>query len=276
MQGCGERRRSFVDVVVQDRCFRQSASFVSFLFPPPPIPLGQAISLSGGWSDPARTHARTHQVLLEGWRTDGSKERSKERRKKERDQIGGVYISREHSSDCCILCLLFFFFSFFFPLCGVALHNETQRTSIALVCLHSFFISITFVRSFISFLRPSVHSVVSSSSSSFESAFPSPRLHPPPLFPFHHPHTSHAMEVHRCRFVDYVPAAINALTFTPVSTRPLLACGRANGDIELWNPKNDWTVEKVPSPLHPLQKICYPIQDPSRKSHSWRISPNEP
>jgi len=53
------------------------------------------------------------------------------------------------------------------------------------------------------------------------------------------------MEVHRCRFVDYVPAAINALTFTPVSTRPLLACGRANGDIEIWNPKNDWTVEKV-------------------------------
>ncbi|GJJ77656.1 U3 small nucleolar RNA-associated protein 4 [Entomortierella parvispora] len=53
------------------------------------------------------------------------------------------------------------------------------------------------------------------------------------------------MEVHRCRFVDYVPAAINALTFTPTSTRPILACGRANGDIELWNPKNDWTVEKI-------------------------------
>ncbi|KAF9919581.1 U3 small nucleolar RNA-associated protein [Linnemannia zychae] len=53
------------------------------------------------------------------------------------------------------------------------------------------------------------------------------------------------MEVHRCRFVDYVPAGINALAFTPNTTRPVLACGRANGDIELWNPKHEWTLEKV-------------------------------
>ncbi|KAF9100320.1 U3 small nucleolar RNA-associated protein [Mortierella sp. GBA35] len=53
------------------------------------------------------------------------------------------------------------------------------------------------------------------------------------------------MEVHRCRFVDYVPSAINALAFAPNTTRPVLACGRANGDIELWNPKHEWTLEKV-------------------------------
>ncbi|KAG9069719.1 U3 small nucleolar RNA-associated protein [Linnemannia hyalina] len=53
------------------------------------------------------------------------------------------------------------------------------------------------------------------------------------------------MEVHRCRFVDYVPSAANALAFAPNTTRPILACGRANGDIELWNPKHDWTLEKV-------------------------------
>ncbi|KAG0325217.1 U3 small nucleolar RNA-associated protein [Dissophora globulifera] len=53
------------------------------------------------------------------------------------------------------------------------------------------------------------------------------------------------MEVHRCRFVDYIPSAINALAFAPVTTRPVLACGRANGDIEVWNPKNEWTLEKV-------------------------------
>ncbi|KAF9201809.1 U3 small nucleolar RNA-associated protein [Haplosporangium sp. Z 27] len=53
------------------------------------------------------------------------------------------------------------------------------------------------------------------------------------------------MEVHRCRFVDYIPSAINALTFAPNTTRPVLACGRANGDIEVWNPKNEWTLEKV-------------------------------
>ncbi|KAG0375769.1 U3 small nucleolar RNA-associated protein [Mortierella sp. AD032] len=53
------------------------------------------------------------------------------------------------------------------------------------------------------------------------------------------------MEVHRCRFVDYVPSAINALAFAPNTTRPVLACGRANGDIELWNPKHEWTLEKI-------------------------------
>ncbi|KAG0338153.1 U3 small nucleolar RNA-associated protein [Podila humilis] len=53
------------------------------------------------------------------------------------------------------------------------------------------------------------------------------------------------MEVHRCRFVEHFPSAINALAFAPHTTRPVLACGRANGDIELWNPKYEWTLEKT-------------------------------
>ncbi|CAG8462830.1 579_t:CDS:2, partial [Cetraspora pellucida] len=53
------------------------------------------------------------------------------------------------------------------------------------------------------------------------------------------------MYVHRCRFVEYTPATINALAFTPLSTQPLLACGRANGEIEIWNPTQRWNLEKI-------------------------------
>ncbi|KAL1924575.1 uncharacterized protein VTP21DRAFT_4229 [Calcarisporiella thermophila] len=61
------------------------------------------------------------------------------------------------------------------------------------------------------------------------------------------------MEVHRCRFVDYTPASINALAFSPPSAtdcqgttaRTLLACARSNGDIEIWNPKDEWNLEKI-------------------------------
>ncbi|KAJ2385167.1 U3 small nucleolar RNA-associated protein, partial [Coemansia sp. RSA 2603] len=43
------------------------------------------------------------------------------------------------------------------------------------------------------------------------------------------------MQVHRCRFADYVPQAVNAIEFTPGTVeRPRIAVGRANGDIELW------------------------------------------
>ena len=52
------------------------------------------------------------------------------------------------------------------------------------------------------------------------------------------------MQIHRCRFVEYMPAAIHALAITPSTTKPLVACGRANGDIEIWNPLN-WHLEKV-------------------------------
>lgn len=62
------------------------------------------------------------------------------------------------------------------------------------------------------------------------------------------------MDIHRSRFVPYPPSAINALAFShtapeqghqePKSLR--LAIGRANGNIEIWNPANGaWLQEKV-------------------------------
>jgi U3 small nucleolar RNA-associated protein 4 len=62
------------------------------------------------------------------------------------------------------------------------------------------------------------------------------------------------MDIHRARFVPYPSSAINALAFShaepehgnqdPESLR--LAIGRANGNIEIWNPKNGaWLQEKV-------------------------------
>ena len=63
------------------------------------------------------------------------------------------------------------------------------------------------------------------------------------------------MDIHRCRFVPYPPSAINALAFShpsslesirkgPQSLR--IAVGRANGDIEIWNPQQgNWFQESV-------------------------------
>ena len=63
------------------------------------------------------------------------------------------------------------------------------------------------------------------------------------------------MDVHRCRFVPYTPSATNALAFSHPSnpTAPSkgpadlrLAVGRANGDIEIWNPlKGTWYQESI-------------------------------
>ncbi|KAI8088913.1 quinon protein alcohol dehydrogenase-like superfamily [Halteromyces radiatus] len=54
------------------------------------------------------------------------------------------------------------------------------------------------------------------------------------------------MEVHRCRFVEYQPATINTMDFTPASVKHTqLAVGRANGDIELWDPRWNYRLEKV-------------------------------
>ncbi|KAK6512450.1 U3 small nucleolar RNA-associated protein [Arthrobotrys musiformis] len=56
------------------------------------------------------------------------------------------------------------------------------------------------------------------------------------------------MDIHRCRFVDYIPSQIHAVAFShpseynpqahhlPPSLR--LAIGRSNGSIEIWNPTN--------------------------------------
>jgi U3 small nucleolar RNA-associated protein 4 len=63
------------------------------------------------------------------------------------------------------------------------------------------------------------------------------------------------MDIHRCRFVPYPPSAINALAFSHSSatgnsersSKDLrLALGRANGDIEIWNPLGgQWLQETV-------------------------------
>lgn len=61
------------------------------------------------------------------------------------------------------------------------------------------------------------------------------------------------MDIHRCRFVEYPPSTINALAFSQShilkdqKCAPLrLAVGRANGDIEIWNPlKGLWLQETI-------------------------------
>jgi U3 small nucleolar RNA-associated protein 4 len=61
------------------------------------------------------------------------------------------------------------------------------------------------------------------------------------------------MDIHRCRFVPYPPSTINALAFSHShiskglkTAPPRLAVGRANGDIEIWNPLNgSWLQETI-------------------------------
>ncbi len=63
------------------------------------------------------------------------------------------------------------------------------------------------------------------------------------------------MDIHRCRFVPYPPSAINAVAFSHPSVLSLnskklpslrLAIGRANGDIEIWNPlEGAWLQETI-------------------------------
>ncbi|PGH33503.1 U3 small nucleolar RNA-associated protein 4 [[Emmonsia] crescens] len=63
------------------------------------------------------------------------------------------------------------------------------------------------------------------------------------------------MDIHRCRFVAYNPQAINALAFSHPSSAEVcgrgiptlrLAIGRANGDIEIWNPlRGAWLQESI-------------------------------
>lgn len=51
------------------------------------------------------------------------------------------------------------------------------------------------------------------------------------------------MEVHRCQFVEYVPEAVHCMAFNDDAS--ILAVSRANADIELWNVKNDWLLERI-------------------------------
>lgn len=58
------------------------------------------------------------------------------------------------------------------------------------------------------------------------------------------------MDVHRCRFVPYKPAGINAIAISHPKVRSgrhiRMAIGRNNGDIEIWNPASgSWHQELV-------------------------------
>jgi U3 small nucleolar RNA-associated protein 4 len=50
-----------------------------------------------------------------------------------------------------------------------------------------------------------------------------------------------SLKVHRCRFVEFVPSAINCLAFSPNAH---LAVGRMDGSIEIWNSTDNWFCEK--------------------------------
>lgn len=61
------------------------------------------------------------------------------------------------------------------------------------------------------------------------------------------------MDIHRCRFIPYPPSTINSVAFSKSyiakdqkTAPPRLAIGRANGDIEIWNPlKGSWLQETI-------------------------------
>ncbi|RDL31142.1 WD40 repeat-like protein [Venustampulla echinocandica] len=88
------------------------------------------------------------------------------------------------------------------------------------------------------------------------------------------------MDIHRCRFVHYPPSTINALAFSHShipddrqTTPPRLAVGRANGDIEIWNPLNgSWLQEMVirGGKDRSIDGLVW-IQDPDEEVHGTTI-----
>lgn len=77
------------------------------------------------------------------------------------------------------------------------------------------------------------------------------------------------MNLHRCRFVDYTPHTITAMAFshnssTQIASNDLrLAVGRGNGDIEIWNPKFNWTHELTlfGSRGRSIEGLCWAINE---------------
>jgi U3 small nucleolar RNA-associated protein 4 len=88
-----------------------------------------------------------------------------------------------------------------------------------------------------------------------------------------------AMDIHRCRFVPYPASTINVLAFShsqisrekkAVDLR--LAIGRANGDIEIWNPLNGaWLQETIlrGGKDRSVDGLVW-IQDPDEEDHSGK------
>jgi U3 small nucleolar RNA-associated protein 4 len=87
------------------------------------------------------------------------------------------------------------------------------------------------------------------------------------------------MNIHRCRFVPYPPSTINALAFShsqnsklQQAAYPRLAVGRANGDIEIWNPLNgSWLQETIirGGKDRSIDGLVW-IQDPSEKDSNGK------
>jgi U3 small nucleolar RNA-associated protein 4 len=83
------------------------------------------------------------------------------------------------------------------------------------------------------------------------------------------------MDIHRARFIPYPSSAINALSFSASSDSELskgglknlrLAVGRANGDIEIWNPlKGAWAQERT----------FYAGKDRSIEGLAWTQEPSD-
>jgi hypothetical protein len=68
--------------------------------------------------------------------------------------------------------------------------------------------------------------------------------------------------VHRCRFIEYNASAINAMCFTPPSSKYKYLCiARESGDLELWNVKSQgWYCESVSFFLFYIKKIVFFIK----------------
>lgn len=60
------------------------------------------------------------------------------------------------------------------------------------------------------------------------------------------------MEVHRCKFFEWMPSAVCAMAYHP--ELPMLAVGRENGNIELWNTEEKWFCESVHRKLHSVRR----------------------
>lgn len=81
------------------------------------------------------------------------------------------------------------------------------------------------------------------------------------------------MDIHRCRFVPFPPSPINTVAFSQPFARSnlqtslcRLAVGRANGDIEIWNPlQGTWHQET----------IIHGGQDRSVDGLVWVVEPDE-
>ena len=54
---------------------------------------------------------------------------------------------------------------------------------------------------------------------------------------------SRPVDVHRCRFFEVQPAAINAIAWSSSSQRA--AVSRSDNDIEIWARNPEWHVERV-------------------------------